>query len=172
VVKGAPISLCTKSYLNSITRIKNIIGLEISTKNSVENKLLNLIYVYIMINRKASIQKLAGFSRIDREKKTVSLMVNIYCRAKHKPNDMPCPDCRALLYYAEKRLMRCPFQQEKPPCNKCPVHCYSPEKRIAIQEIMRFAGPKMLWRHPVLAIFHLIDGKRKQSPKIKKPAAE
>ena len=44
-----------------------------------------------MINRKASIQKLAGFSRIDREKKTVSLMVNIYCRAKHKPNDVPCP---------------------------------------------------------------------------------
>ena len=114
---------------------------------------------------------MAGFSRIEREKKTVSLMVNIYCRAKHKPNDVPCPDCRALLSYAEKRLMRCPFQQEKPPCNKCPVHCYSPEKRIAIQEIMRFAGPKMLWRHPVLAILHLVDGKRKQAIKTKKPAA-
>jgi hypothetical protein len=128
-VKGAPKSLSTKSYLNSITRIKNIKGLKISIKNLVENKLLMCRDFFIMINRKASIQKLACFSRSEREKKTVSLMVNIYCRAKHKPNDVPCPDCRALLYYAEKRLMRRPFQQEKPPCNKCPVHCYYPEKK-------------------------------------------
>jgi hypothetical protein len=110
------------------------------------------------------------FSRIEREKKTVTLMVNIYCRAKHHPEKVPCPDCRDLLSYAEKRLMRCPFQQEKPPCNTCPVHCYSPEKRKAIQEIMRFAGPKMFWRHPVPAILHFIDGKHKQPLKIKNPA--
>jgi len=87
---------------------------------------------------------MAGFSGIEREKKTVSLMVNIYCRAKHIYNEVPCPDCHALLSYAEKRLLRCPFQPEKPPCNKCPVHYYSPEKRKQMQEIMRFAGPKML----------------------------
>jgi hypothetical protein len=34
---------------------------------------------------------------------------------------------------------------------------------------MRFAGPKMIWRHPALTILHLIDGRRKQTLKTKKP---
>jgi hypothetical protein len=109
-------------------------------------------------------------SGIEREKKTVAVMIDIYCRTIHHPDKAPCPDCQSLLSYAEKRLLRCPFQQDKPPCNKCPVHCYLPQKRREMQEIMRFAGPKMLWRHPVLAIFHFIDGKRKQALKIKRPA--
>jgi hypothetical protein len=109
-------------------------------------------------------------SRIEREKKTIAIMINIYCRAVHHPDQVPCPDCQSLLSYAEKRLLRCPFQQDKPACNKCPVHCYLPEKRREMQDIMRFAGPKMFWRHPVLAMFHSIDAKGKQSIKIKKPS--
>ncbi|MEJ2049226.1 MAG: nitrous oxide-stimulated promoter family protein [Calditrichota bacterium] len=99
-------------------------------------------------------------SRIEREKKTIATMIGIYCQAIHHPDQVPCPDCQSLLSYAEKRLIRCPFQQEKPPCNKCPVHCYRPEKREEIQKIMRFAGPKMFWRHPVLAIRHIMDIKK------------
>ena len=29
-----------------------------------------------------------------------------------------------------------------------------------VREMMRYAGPRMLWRHPVLAIRHLLDGRR------------
>jgi hypothetical protein len=29
-----------------------------------------------------------------------------------------------------------------------------------MREVMRYAGPRMIWRHPILAIWHMIDGKR------------
>jgi hypothetical protein len=42
-------------------------------------------------------------------------------------------------------------------CAKCPVHCYRPELRERIRAVMRYAGPRMLFRHPRLAILHLWD---------------
>jgi len=45
------------------------------------------------------------------------------------------------------------------------VHCYAPEMREKIKEVMRYAGPRMLLSHPILAIAHLIDGLRK--PRLK-----
>ncbi|MDI8106979.1 nitrous oxide-stimulated promoter family protein, partial [Salmonella enterica subsp. enterica serovar Anatum] len=41
---------------------------------------------------------------------------------------------------------------EKPACKQCPVHCYQPAKREEMKQIMRWAGPRMLWRHPVLTV--------------------
>jgi len=38
------------------------------------------------------------------------------------------------------------------------VHCYKAEMRDKIQTVMRYAGPRMMKHHPILAIFHLIDG--------------
>jgi hypothetical protein len=32
--------------------------------------------------------------------------------------------------------------------------------RERIREVMRYAGPRMPLRHPILSIFHFIDGKR------------
>ena len=29
-----------------------------------------------------------------------------------------------------------------------------------MKQVMRYAGPRMLWRHPILAIRHLLDGQR------------
>jgi hypothetical protein len=57
------------------------------------------------------------------------------------------------------RLNRCPFGQDKPTCATCPIHCYKPKLRERIREVMRFAGPRMLWRHPILAIRHVLDGR-------------
>jgi hypothetical protein len=34
-----------------------------------------------------------------------------------------------------------------------------------MREVMRFAGPRMMWRHPFLAIRHLLD-ERKKMPKL------
>ena len=62
--------------------------------------------------------------------------------------------------YADKRLDKCVFGEEKPACKQCPVHCYQPAKREEMKRIMRWAGPRMLWRHPILTIRHLIDDKR------------
>lgn len=62
--------------------------------------------------------------------------------------------------YADKRLDKCVFGEEKPACKQCPAHCYQPAKREEMKQIMRWAGPRMLWRHPILTIRHLIDDKR------------
>lgn len=65
-----------------------------------------------------------------------------------------------LFVYAQKRLDKCVFGEEKPACKQCPVHCYQPAKREEMKQIMRWAGPRMLWRHPILTVRHLIDDKR------------
>ncbi|MFA5354136.1 MAG: nitrous oxide-stimulated promoter family protein [Thermodesulfovibrionales bacterium] len=99
------------------------------------------------------------FDRIGRERRTVELMIRLYCRDHHRPSDGLCPECDALFAYANKRLELCPHER-KPTCSKCPIHCYRPEMRLRVKEVMRYSGPRMLLRHPVLAVMHSIDGMR------------
>lgn len=98
--------------------------------------------------------------RIAREKRTIRAMVGIYCRAHHRGEEGPCGECRELLSYAECRLDRCPFGADKTTCAACPIHCYKPTMRQRVREVMRYAGPRMLLRHPVLAIMHWVDSRR------------
>ncbi len=102
--------------------------------------------------------------RIRREKKTIAVMVSMYCRAHHSPGgaDGVCPECRELLGYAEARIDRCIFRDSKPACNRCLVHCYSGKRREEVRSVMRFAGPRMMGSHPVLAVMHLADGIRRR----------
>ena len=100
--------------------------------------------------------------RIRREKKTVGHMVALYCRKRHGGRDQLCSDCRELLDYAFKRLDKCPFQERKPTCGKCTVHCYKSGMKEEMQDVMRSAGPHMVYIHPIEAIAHLIDGFRGQ----------
>jgi len=99
--------------------------------------------------------------RPSREKRTIRAMVGIYCRAHHATTGALCNECGELLEYAFCRLDRCPFGEEKTTCARCPVHCYKPEMRSRVKEVMRYAGPRMLVRHPVLALLHTIDAKKK-----------
>lgn len=101
--------------------------------------------------------------RIDRETKTIHKMIEIYCRDHHRENDL-CTDCKQLLDYAEKRTKSCRFGKDKPVCADCPVHCYKPEMRKRIREVMRYAGPRMIYHHPLLAIRHLLDKRLKAAP--------
>ncbi|NLE37073.1 MAG: nitrous oxide-stimulated promoter family protein [Pirellulaceae bacterium] len=91
-------------------------------------------------------------------------MVCIFCRGHHDTADAPCEECQALLDYAIQRLERCPFGTDKPTCAKCPIHCYKQAMRERIRTVMRYAGPRMLARHPVLALRHCLDG-AKLTPK-------
>jgi hypothetical protein len=104
--------------------------------------------------------------RIRRELKTVRVMIELYCRAHHEADAGGlCSECRELWDYARQRVERCPFGLDKPTCLNCTVHCYKPRRREQIREVMRFAGPRMSWRHPVLTIFHFIDGRRQPPPR-------
>lgn len=102
------------------------------------------------------------FDRIAREKKTVEKMIRIYCRYNHKTSEL-CNECSEMLSYANNKLDKCPYGSDKPACNNCPVHCYRQNEKERIKEIMRFAGPKMLTKHPYLAIMHLLDRNREVS---------
>ncbi len=104
---------------------------------------------------------MAGSKRIARESRTVACMVSLYCRHRHHRRAL-CPACRELLEYARERLSKCPFQEAKTTCARCPVHCYRPEMRARIREVMRYSGPRMLTHHPSLAVRHLIDGRRQR----------
>ena len=86
-------------------------------------------------------------------------MISLFCRLHHSQSQ--CSDCQRLLNYVLERLDKCPFQEGKTTCAKCPVHCYKPEMREKIREVMRFSGPRMIYHHPILAAQHLIDSQRK-----------
>ncbi len=99
--------------------------------------------------------------RLAGEEKTIRAMFAIYCTGLHRSTTGLCPECQELSDYALARLARCPFQEKKPTCAKCTVHCYKPDMRQKIRAVMRYAGPRMLLKHPILAVFHLLDGYRK-----------
>ena len=97
------------------------------------------------------------------EFKTIKALVKIYCTAFHKKEGViaqECAECSDFLIYANEKLDRCPYGQKKPTCNKCPIHCYKSEQREQARVIMRYAGPRMLIVHPILAIRHLSAEKR------------
>jgi hypothetical protein len=100
--------------------------------------------------------------RMAREERTVAAMVRMYCRAHHARGRELCSECRELLEYAHERLLKCPFQEGKTTCALCPVHCYRPDMRDKIRTVMRHSGPRMIYRHPVLAAQHMLDRRRKQ----------
>ncbi|MFC2071065.1 nitrous oxide-stimulated promoter family protein [Chloroflexota bacterium] len=99
--------------------------------------------------------------RINRESSTIAAMIHLYCRENHSGAGL-CKECKKLLDYARKRLDKCPFQEGKTTCVKCPAHCYKPDMRERIRTVMRYSGPRMIYRHPIMAIQHLIDGQRKE----------
>lgn len=101
--------------------------------------------------------------RISREINTVTRMVELYERRHPAPADAP-EHYRNLLTYAVKRLEKCRYGEDKPACKQCPVHCYQPKLREEMKVIMRWAGPRMLWHHPILAVRHLIDDKKPVPP--------
>ena len=65
-----------------------------------------------------------------------------------------------LLVYALHRVDCCPFGAEKPTCIDCSIHCYRPAMQERIRQIMQYAGPRMVVRHPILTLRHLLDKRR------------
>lgn len=127
-------------------------------------------------------KKTAG--KREREKQVMELMIRLYCRKNHgeqrrkelyssgsavssdleqmgedstQRKNALCSECRALRDYAMLRIEKCPFMETKTFCSNCRVHCYKPEMREKIREVMRFSGPRMIFYHPVMAVHHVIS---------------
>jgi hypothetical protein len=105
--------------------------------------------------------------RLRREEKTIRLMIALYCRHHHgdsgrapgaEPSDAElCAECAALAAYAHLRLAHCRFGHGKPTCARCTIHCYQKDMRERVRVVMRYSGPRMATRHPLLAMAHLLD---------------
>lgn len=102
--------------------------------------------------------------RIAREQETIRCMIHLYQSTAPAAADIDAAHFQQLYQYACARLARCPFGENKPACKRCPIHCYQPAKRDEMKAIMRWAGPRMLWRHPLLALRHQLDARRPMPP--------
>jgi hypothetical protein len=100
-------------------------------------------------------------NRLEREARTLQVMFLLYCRQKHGSQSGLCKECLETLDYSLNRLKLCRFQQGKVVCAKCPVHCYKPEMRSRIKQVMRYSGPHMFLTYPILTLYHFLDSLRK-----------
>lgn len=105
---------------------------------------------------------------------TVRFMIELYCRGRHKTEKGKlCKDCEELWEYVKFRRSKCPFGDDKPFCSNCRIHCYKPEMRERIKEVMRYAGPRMIFYDPRLAFSHVaqtLKRKREEKKQAKKKA--
>ncbi len=97
-------------------------------------------------------------------KKTLKVVITLYCNAHHREREKHtnglCVECQQVHQYALEKLRKCPYGVVKPNCPKCPIHCYSKEMRRKMKVIMRYSGPRMIVRYPVLSLYHLFNNYR------------
>jgi hypothetical protein len=96
------------------------------------------------------------------EQALIGEMIALYCRRKHRKPAL-CADCAGLREYAQMRSERCPYMETKTFCSNCQTHCYSPKMREKIRAVMRYAGPRIIFTHPVAAIKHAYYSRRKKN---------
>jgi len=134
---------------------------------------VSLLYVRLMLVLVASvvtlhILKLKTLTRENaghvsgqraRDRKAIELMLRLYCKNKHQPSNSLCSACRDLLEYAHGRLDHCKYYPRKKACSKCASPCYKPSVRQEMREVMRYAGPRLLYTHPIVALRHLVASK-------------
>lgn len=109
--------------------------------------------------------------RREREKRVISQMIAIYCNGNHREGDgrdghkpsckaycgeAICEECLKMDDYAVERTQMCRNMSTKTNCEECENHCYVPEMRRQIRAVMRYAGPRMIYKHPISAIRHLL----------------
>ena len=111
---------------------------------------------------------LSANDRLKRERRTIQIMIGIFCRGRHSKRDALCPACEELSAYAMERIDKCPYHDAKPTCAKCPIHCYKPSMREHVRQVMRYAGPRIMIYHPMLAILHHMDEVNKTKTTVKR----
>lgn len=94
--------------------------------------------------------------RIEREKRVVLRMIELYCKHHLGLKEVPS-EYIELGEYACRRLDYCKFGENKTACKQCPIHCYAPQMREKIREVMRWSGPRMLFYDPIAAFRHLFN---------------
>lgn len=93
--------------------------------------------------------------KLEREARTVSQMIELYCKKRLNLTEVP-EEYKRLEVYCRRRLEHCRWGDSKPACKKCPHHCYAPKERQMIRDVMRWTGPRMIIYSPLAAIRHIL----------------
>lgn len=101
----------------------------------------------------------------------LATFTEVYCRGHHEGDKNPfdaaafglpplgferyrlCTECRDFLAYAVERRLKCPLDP-KPTCKHCHVHCYRPEHRERVREVMRYSGKALIMRGRLDLLWH------------------
>ena len=123
------------------------------------------------MNKQVSPVAAALTKRELKDLKVLLQFTSVYCRVKHSAatrvvctaeaellrlplGSYPvCNECEAFLLYAFERRLRC-LLEDKPACKHCPVHCYKPEHREKVKEIMKFSGQHLIKRGRLDLLWH------------------
>ena len=101
---------------------------------------------------------LAGFielfchARHDRKAAGERAIPEILQQGKRAPITI-CAACADLLEHGMKKRAVCPLDP-KPTCRSCQIHCYTPEYRRKVREIMAFSGKRMILRGRLDYLWH------------------
>ena len=113
-------------------------------------------------------------TKLRKDLKVLATFIRIYCDGRHR--DQPresvtlkmhdvaaicgrpvvlCASCRKLLQHAFVKRATCPLDP-KPTCKHCPSHCYAPDYRAQIREVMRVAGKRLVCSGRLDYLWHLL----------------
>ncbi|NLE84739.1 MAG: nitrous oxide-stimulated promoter family protein [Chloroflexi bacterium] len=108
---------------------------------------------------------------LQQEQATLEQIIGLYCHTRHRTKGSLCVECQELLDYARERVSHCQFLPDKPVCARCPVHCYKRSYREKVREMMRFAGPRLIFKDPIAVVRHFRLNLRQDSEQVAKARA-
>ncbi|MBQ9690698.1 MAG: nitrous oxide-stimulated promoter family protein [Eggerthellaceae bacterium] len=106
--------------------------------------------------------------RIKQEKNILALMVYISCKGHNHKGRLAggvCPECQDLIDYSFVKIGSCKKGLAKTFCSECDTNCYAPQERESIRQAMRYAGPRMIFHRPLMAIRHAYSMRKKNKAK-------
>ena len=92
--------------------------------------------------------------RKEYDKRVLETMCRDYCRSVHGHAQL-CGECAELLAYSCESIDKCPLGRKKTTCRKCTIHCFAPERKHEIRDVMRFSGKRLIRQHPIMALRYL-----------------
>ena len=95
--------------------------------------------------------------QLEKDRKTLEAIGRIYCRGNHdasKDAEGLCAECRETVDVTLGRTAVCPYGHAGN-CQDCDIHCQRGDAQRRIREMMRYAAPRMAFRHPIMTAEYL-----------------
>jgi len=106
---------------------------------------------------------------VDKDNRILAEFIQVFCNRRHGTHSKSiwnevdlgikspqlCDDCFKLLSYSVARRELC-TQAPKPSCKNCKIHCYAPEYRQKIREVMKYSGKYLILHGRLDLLFHYL----------------